>query len=78
MQDMSATHHWIATLDDLAWLLNLRGADVDYNPVFLGHAPIGLDQNHLVRRRRQGARRLARGVAAMAFKFNPMSKHCRR
>lgn len=44
MQDMSATHHWIATLDDLAWLLNLRGADVDYNPVFLGHALIGLDQ----------------------------------
>jgi Xaa-Pro aminopeptidase len=33
-----ATHHWISTLDDLAWLTNLRGADVDYNPVFLGHA----------------------------------------
>ncbi len=33
-----ATHHWIATVDDLAWVLNLRGADVDYNPVFLGHA----------------------------------------
>lgn len=33
-----ASHHLISTLDDLAWLLNLRGADVDYNPVFLGHA----------------------------------------
>ncbi|WP_367200062.1 aminopeptidase P family N-terminal domain-containing protein, partial [Aquabacterium sp.] len=43
MQDKGATHHWIATLDDLAWVLNLRGADVDYNPVFLGHALIGLD-----------------------------------
>ncbi len=42
MQDKGATHHWIATLDDLAWVLNLRGADVDYNPVFLGHALIGL------------------------------------
>src|SRR5690606_8442003 len=38
MQERQATHHWIATLDDLAWLLNLRGTDVDYNPVFLGHA----------------------------------------
>lgn len=38
-----ATHHWVATLDDLAWLLNLRGADVDYNPVFLGHALVALD-----------------------------------
>ncbi len=44
MQDKGATHHWIATLDDLAWLLNLRGADVDYNPVFLGHALIGPDK----------------------------------
>jgi Xaa-Pro aminopeptidase len=30
-----ATHHFISTLDDIAWVLNLRGADVDYNPVFL-------------------------------------------
>ena len=33
-----ASHHWISTVDDLAWLTNLRGSDVDYNPVFLGHA----------------------------------------
>ena len=27
----------ISTVDDIAWLLNLRGADVGYNPVFLAH-----------------------------------------
>jgi Xaa-Pro aminopeptidase len=43
MQAKGATHHWIATLDDLAWVLNLRGADVDYNPVFIGHALVSLD-----------------------------------
>jgi Xaa-Pro aminopeptidase len=43
MQAKGATHHWIATLDDLAWVLNLRGADVDYNPVFLGHLLLGLN-----------------------------------
>ncbi|MEY4752829.1 MAG: hypothetical protein RJA44_504 [Pseudomonadota bacterium] len=32
-----ATHHFVSTLDDLAWITQLRGADVDYNPVFLGH-----------------------------------------
>ena len=37
LREKGATHHWIATVDDLAWALNLRGADVDYNPVFLGH-----------------------------------------
>ncbi len=43
MRAKGATHHWVATLDDLAWLLNLRGADVDYNPVFLGHALVVLE-----------------------------------
>jgi Xaa-Pro aminopeptidase len=32
-----ATHHLVSTVDDLAWITNLRGSDVDYNPVFLGH-----------------------------------------
>jgi len=32
-----ATHHFVSTVDDIAWLTNLRGADVDYNPVFLAH-----------------------------------------
>ena len=44
MRAQGATHHWIATLDDLAWLLNLRGADVEYNPVFLAHALVTLDE----------------------------------
>ena len=33
-----ATHHFISTLDDIAWLFNLRGSDVSFNPVFLAHA----------------------------------------
>jgi Xaa-Pro aminopeptidase len=33
-----ATHHFISTVDDIAWLFNLRGSDVSYNPVFLAHA----------------------------------------
>jgi len=37
MRDAGATHHLVSTVDDVAWLLNLRGADVAYNPVFLGH-----------------------------------------
>ena len=37
MSEAGATHHLISTVDDIAWLLNLRGADVGYNPVFLAH-----------------------------------------
>ena len=41
MAALGATHHFISTLDDVAWLFNLRGADVSYNPVFLAHALVG-------------------------------------
>ncbi|KGF30673.1 aminopeptidase P family protein [Oligella urethralis] len=37
MQELGASRHLISSLDDIAWLLNLRGSDVDYNPVFLSH-----------------------------------------
>lgn len=30
-------YHLIASLDDIAWILNLRGSDVPYNPVFLSY-----------------------------------------
>ena len=32
-----ATHHFVSTVDDIAWITNLRGSDVNYNPVFLAH-----------------------------------------
>ena len=35
-----ATHHFVSTVDDIAWITNLRGGDVEYNPVFLAHLMI--------------------------------------
>ncbi len=35
--DHGASHHFVSSLDDVAWITALRGADVDYNPVFLAH-----------------------------------------
>ncbi len=32
-----ASHHFVSTVDDIAWITNLRGSDVTYNPVFLAH-----------------------------------------
>lgn len=40
----NADWHWVSTLDDIAWLLNLRGSDVSYNPVFMAHALVGREQ----------------------------------
>lgn len=44
MADAGTTHHLLSSLDDIAWLTNLRGADVDYNPVFLSHMLISADK----------------------------------
>ncbi|KGT10239.1 Xaa-Pro aminopeptidase [Elizabethkingia anophelis] len=37
MEDQHADVHIISSLDDVAWTLNLRGSDVQSNPVFLGY-----------------------------------------
>jgi Xaa-Pro aminopeptidase len=37
MLRQGASHHCVSTVDDIAWITNLRGADVEYNPVFLAH-----------------------------------------
>ena len=37
---LGASHHFVSTVDDIAWLFNLRGADVSFNPVFVAHALI--------------------------------------
>ncbi|MYN38081.1 M24 family metallopeptidase [Duganella sp. FT109W] len=38
LQQAGANRHLISTLDDIAYLFNLRGADVNFNPIFLSHA----------------------------------------
>ncbi|MDE2496548.1 MAG: aminopeptidase P family protein, partial [Xanthomonadaceae bacterium] len=37
MKHVGASHHIVSALDEIAWVLNLRGSDVEYNPVFLSH-----------------------------------------
>ncbi|MBZ7954131.1 aminopeptidase P family protein [Campylobacter sp. W0018] len=54
MQDLNAQNHLISSLDDIAWITNLRGSDIEYNPVFLSYLLIGqktilffIDQNKI-------------------------------
>lgn len=47
MQQHGASHHLVSSLDDIAWITNLRGSDVECNPVFLAHLLIS-DQGQSV------------------------------
>ncbi|MDP4290365.1 MAG: aminopeptidase P family protein [Bacteroidota bacterium] len=40
LQRLGASHHLISSLDDIAWLLNLRGTDIEYNPLFISYVLI--------------------------------------
>jgi len=40
MREIAADYHLLSSLDDIAWLFNLRGSDIMYNPLFISFALI--------------------------------------
>lgn len=47
MKKEKATVHVLTTLDDIVWLLNIRGNDVECNPVVLSYAMVTSDRFYL-------------------------------
>ncbi len=43
MKKLDAKYHFVGSLDDIAWIFNLRGQDVDFNPVTIAYALINED-----------------------------------
>lgn len=40
MKEAGATIHVLTTLDDIVWLLNIRGSDIPFNPVVLSYVAV--------------------------------------
>lgn len=47
MRKVGASHFVTTALDDIAWLTNMRGRDVTYNPVFYAFLVVSLEEEHL-------------------------------
>lgn len=47
MNNKGADIHILASLDDIAWLLNLRGSDIEYCPLFLSYMILFRDKKHI-------------------------------
>ena len=47
MTEKGATVHAIASLDDVCWLLNVRGDDIDFFPLLLSYAIVKMDSVEL-------------------------------
>jgi Xaa-Pro aminopeptidase len=71
MVDAGATHHLVSSVDDIAWILNLRGADVGYNPVFLAHLLLEADAATLFVPAGKIDAALERALAADAVRLAP-------
>ncbi|MFT6333554.1 MAG: Xaa-Pro aminopeptidase [Halioglobus sp.] len=47
MKTQGVNHHLVTTLDDIAWVFNIRGCDVEFNPVAVTFAIISLESTTL-------------------------------
>jgi Xaa-Pro aminopeptidase len=47
MRKKDVTHYVVCALDEIAWLLNLRGKDIGYNPVFYSFMVISMNNINL-------------------------------
>ncbi|THH39387.1 aminopeptidase P family protein [Neolewinella litorea] len=48
MQEQDLDYYLVSALDELAWLLNLRGTDIDFNPLMVGYFIAGRRGDHAV------------------------------
>ncbi|MCL4109448.1 UNVERIFIED_CONTAM: hypothetical protein GTU68_037713 [Idotea baltica] len=47
LNDLKADYCLVSALDEVAWLFNLRGSDVDFCPVFYSYALVGMEEVYL-------------------------------
>ena len=47
MKNSDATVHVLTSLDDICWILNMRGNDIEFFPIVLSYAIITMDEMHL-------------------------------
>ena len=64
MAAAGATHHFVSTVDDIAWITNLRGRDVTYNPVFMAHLLLARDGERVTGRLFVGEGKVPADLAA--------------
>lgn len=66
-----ATHYVINALDEIAWVLNLRGSDIPYNPVFHAFMVISLRETLLFVDQKKLPRNVQEYLTAQGVKIKP-------
>ena len=63
LQECGAAALLLTALDEVAWLFNLRGSDIDYNPVFFSYAVVTQDRAVLFLRAEQASQQVVQALA---------------
>ena len=71
MVELRSDVHLISALDDIAWILNLRGSDVEYNPVFLSHLILTAEQTLLFVEPTKLSEQLLKSLTADGVELRP-------
>ncbi|MCB0549325.1 MAG: aminopeptidase P family protein [Phaeodactylibacter sp.] len=70
-QMKEAEYYLVATLDDIAWALNIRGSDVEYNPVCISYLLIGPKVAHWFVHQEKVPHSLRQGLRADGLQLHP-------
>ena len=66
-----ATTHVVAALDDICWITNLRGRDIDYFPLLLSYAIITMDEMKLYVDKQKLTEEMCNNLTAAGITFHP-------
>lgn len=66
-----ATTHVVAVLDDICWITNLRGRDIDYFPLLLSYAIITMDEMKLYVDKQKLTEEMYNNLTAAGITFHP-------
>lgn len=69
MKKYGADYHIVTSLDDIAWILNIRGSDIHCNPVVLSYLIIGIEDIKLFAHREAFGREVSEALLKAGVTF---------
>lgn len=74
VKEAGGNQYFLNTLDDIAWLLNLRGSDVDCNPVFIAYVAVAEQEVFIFAEAKKFSKELKATLAKDGISILPYSR----
>lgn len=71
MEELGATAHVLTALDDIVWMLNIRGNDIPCNPVVLSYLVLTEEGGHLFIQEKALSREVSKYLEGLGMELHP-------